>query len=176
MARRAERIDIALAWGADRSATKESGIHPDYRPVILHELYAGTDDTSLVRTTVFWPAGCAVKGLLWNIISLFNPRALHRHGPGARTVSAPISRGHRESSILLGMRCIPAPSTSRSAHILIAAAVLRAMAGAGRLSGNNIRNTRPLRHLTRSTCARSTHSAGCLLCWPNIWLVQSYWR
>lgn len=62
------KLQEALAAGATGvqvgstfALAEESGMHPDYRSAILHELRAGTDDAALVRTTVFSPTGFAFK-------------------------------------------------------------------------------------------------------------------
>ena len=62
------KLREALAAGATGvqvgsmfALAEESGMHPDYRSAILHELRAGTDDAALVRTTMFSPTGFAFK-------------------------------------------------------------------------------------------------------------------
>jgi len=47
--------------GSVFALAEESGMQPEYRAAILHELRSGTDDVSLVRTTMFSPTGFAFK-------------------------------------------------------------------------------------------------------------------
>ena len=47
--------------GSVFALAEESGMQPEYRSAILHELRSGTDDESLVRTTLYSPTGFAFK-------------------------------------------------------------------------------------------------------------------
>jgi NAD(P)H-dependent flavin oxidoreductase YrpB (nitropropane dioxygenase family) len=47
--------------GSVFALAEESGMQPEYRSAILRELRSGTDDASLVRTTLFSPTGFAFK-------------------------------------------------------------------------------------------------------------------
>ncbi|MCG8349305.1 MAG: nitronate monooxygenase [Chloroflexales bacterium] len=62
------KLQEALAAGATGvqvgstfALAEESGLRPDYRSAILKELSNGTDDATLVRTTMFSPTGFAFK-------------------------------------------------------------------------------------------------------------------
>lgn len=52
---------VGIQVGSVFALSEESGMKPDYRAAILAELKAGTDDASLVRTTMFSPTGFAFK-------------------------------------------------------------------------------------------------------------------
>ena len=63
-----DRLQEALAAGACGvqvgsifALTEESGMKPEYRSAILKELRNGTDDASLVKTTIFSPTGFSFK-------------------------------------------------------------------------------------------------------------------
>ena len=63
-----DRLQDALAAGACGiqvgsifALTEESGMKPEYRTAILRELRNGTDDASLVKTTLFSPTGFSFK-------------------------------------------------------------------------------------------------------------------